>query len=176
MAMTTLRVEAPLDGNSSSAREAAFHGGLRQLLARLKAQGRSPAAIRQLRVSSPARRVDPRDGAFDRLWREVFGGFKPEKLLLEAASAPVVALAADLHREGGGTLPDIPVWHGLTPAAINQAYSARAAVPEHLDIFRRWREAGERFLASHEVHRDLAYGDDPLQRLDLFPARRPGAP
>ncbi len=57
MAMTTLWVEAPLDGNSPSAREAAYREALVALLGRLQEAGRSPAGLQALTVSSPDGRL-----------------------------------------------------------------------------------------------------------------------
>ncbi|RTR06916.1 alpha/beta hydrolase [Halomonas nitroreducens] len=176
MAMTTLRAEAPLPEDTAGAREAAYRAVLVALLGRLKEAGRSPAALRYLMVRSPGGRLNPRAWACDRLWREVFGGFKPADFAVEATEEGRIALVATLD-EPPVSVPDEPaVWHGLTASQVNAAYSARAAVPDHLAIFQRWREEGERFLADHEVRRELAYGKAPEQRLDFFPASRPNAP
>ncbi|WP_431025456.1 alpha/beta hydrolase fold domain-containing protein [Halomonas sp. H5] len=156
--------------------EAAFREALVTLLGRLKAVGGSPAGMRHLSVTSPAGRLDPRLPACDRLWREVFGGFKPASFAIEATSAPRVILSLELEEETAASPSDAPVWRGLAAAAVNTAYSARVAVPDHLDIFVRWREAGERFLATRKVSRDLPYGQAGLQRFDFFPASRPQAP
>ncbi|XKE46175.1 alpha/beta hydrolase [Halomonas organivorans] len=176
MAMMTLRAEAPLPEDTAGAREAAYREALAALLGRLKEAGRPPAALRHLTVRSPGGRLNPRAWTCDRLWREVFGGFKPAGFAVEATDEARIALVATLG-EPPASVPDEPaVWHGLTGSRVNAAYSARAAVPDHLEIFQRWREEGARFLASREVKRDLAYGEAPEQCLDVFPASRPNAP
>ncbi|WP_158294506.1 alpha/beta hydrolase [Halomonas urmiana] len=176
MTMTTLGAVAALDDDSPAARAAAYRDAAVVLLGRLKAARCSPAGMARLTVTSPGGRLVPRDPACDRRWREVFGGFKPAEFTIESASAPRVTLALALHQ--GTTAPprDEPMWRGMTAAEIDAAYSARAAVPEHLAIFERWRDAGERVLASRDAHRDLPYGEAPLQRFDFFPVPRPNAP
>lgn len=175
MSTPTIVVKAPL-GASADAGEAAYREALVALLGRLKAAGCSPAGLRQLTVTSPGGELDPRAPACDRLWREVFGGFKPASIAVQAGEAPTIGLALTMAAVSPAASEAAPVWHGLTPAEVNAAYSARAAVPDHLDIFARWRKAGERFLAAHEVRRDLAYGEAPEQCFDFFPASRPNAP
>ncbi|ATJ81562.1 alpha/beta hydrolase [Halomonas beimenensis] len=176
MARTILRAEAPLPEDTAGAREAAYREALVALLGRLKEAGRSPAGLEALTVRSPGGRLNPHAWACDRLWREVFGGFKPAGFAVEATEGARIALVATLG-EPSASASDAPVvWHGLTASQVNAAYSARAAVPDHLEIFRRWREEGERFLASREVKRDLAYGEAPAQCFDFFPASRPNAP
>jgi arylformamidase len=54
--------------------------------------------------------------------------------------------------------------------ALDKLYNNRAAVPEHADIFARWRRQSEAFVATQGGGRNLPYGTEPLQRLDLYPA------
>jgi arylformamidase len=57
--------------------------------------------------------------------------------------------------------------------AMDQAYNVRRAIPEHPEIFARWRaEADDYRESTPDALIDLAYGPDPKQRLDLFPANR----
>ncbi|GED22343.1 alpha/beta hydrolase [Halomonas halmophila] len=176
MAMMILRAEEPLVEDTAEAREAAYRKALVTLLEHLKNAGRSPVAMEVLKVGSPGSRLNPCTWASDRLWREVFGGFKPAGFTVEAIEEACITLVATL----GEPPPPIPderiVWHGLTASQVNSAYSARSAVPDHLDIFQSWREAGERFLAAHDVQRDLPYGEATEQRFDFFPAPEPEAP
>ncbi|MDN3558108.1 alpha/beta hydrolase [Halomonas maura] len=176
MTMTTLRAEAALDDDAAAAMVAAYREAAVALLGRLKAAHCSTAGMQRLTVTSPGAWLDPRDPACDRLWREVFGGFQPASVEVRAGEAPTIGLAVTLATASPPASEAAPVWHGLTPAEIDAAYSARAAVPEHLEIFERWRDAGQRVLASRDVQRELAYGEAPLQRFDFFPAPRPNAP
>lgn len=55
------------------------------------------------------------------------------------------------------------------PQWLDRMYNNRALVPEHADHFARWAEASEDARAAHRHHADIAYGDSPLQKLDIFP-------
>lgn len=61
--------------------------------------------------------------------------------------------------------------HGAyTPAELQAQYSARAAVPEHPEIFARWRRdsAAFRDREARAPRPDLVYGERTRQRIDLF--------
>jgi arylformamidase len=55
-------------------------------------------------------------------------------------------------------------------------YNARAAIPEHPQIFARWAEQSAAVRRLRACVIDLNYGEGAGERLDLFPARRDGAP
>ena len=64
----------------------------------------------------------------------------------------------------------------LSPARLDAQYNARAAIPDHAQIFARWRV---RSAAAREALRselDYYYGSTAAQTLDLFPARNHGSP
>jgi len=65
---------------------------------------------------------------------------------------------------------------GYSPADLAAQYNLRAAVPDHPEIFLRWeRESADaRDRLAHD--RDLVYGPLDRQRIDFFPAPKPGAP
>lgn len=57
--------------------------------------------------------------------------------------------------------------------AMDQAYNVRRAIPEHPEVFARWRAEGDHYRESKpDALIDLTYGPDPKQRLDLFPANQ----
>jgi len=58
----------------------------------------------------------------------------------------------------------------LTPEFVEAEYNARAAVPEHAQFFARWAKDSGYARNTLARHLDLAYGTEPLQTLDLFPA------
>ncbi len=62
------------------------------------------------------------------------------------------------------------VYNGYTAAELQAQYSARAAVPEHPEIFARWRQASDdyRAQARDRAWLDLAYGPGERQRIDVF--------
>jgi arylformamidase len=55
-------------------------------------------------------------------------------------------------------------------------YNARAAIPEHPQIFARWAEQAAATRRLRACLIDLNYGETTGERLDLFPARNDGAP
>lgn len=59
----------------------------------------------------------------------------------------------------------------FAPEQLEQQYNARAAIPDHPQIFARWAEDSARVRAQRPCHLDLRYGQGPLQTLDIFPAR-----
>lgn len=55
-------------------------------------------------------------------------------------------------------------------------YNNRARVPDHARLFARWADASAAARAQQACMLDVAYGSGPTDRLDVFPALRPGAP
>jgi len=56
-------------------------------------------------------------------------------------------------------------------------YNVRAAIPDHMDVFVKWREASDAYKAACPGARlDLAYGDGISEKLDFFPAKNNIAP
>lgn len=64
----------------------------------------------------------------------------------------------------------------LDPAWLDVQYDNRARIPEHPQIFERWRADSAAARAALPCQVDLRYGDGPNETLDVFPAARPGAP
>jgi arylformamidase len=64
----------------------------------------------------------------------------------------------------------------FTPEFCEREYNARAAIPEHPQIFARWAEQSAATRRLRACLLDLAYGETSGERLDLFPARSDGAP
>jgi arylformamidase len=61
-------------------------------------------------------------------------------------------------------------------AFFEREYNARAAIPEHPQIFSRWAEQGAITRRLRACLIDLPYGDTPAERLDYFPTRQDAAP
>jgi arylformamidase len=59
-------------------------------------------------------------------------------------------------------------WRDYTSLELEAQYDNRAAVPEHPEIFERWRADSERTRADLDGWLNLAYGSDPRQSVDLF--------
>ncbi len=58
----------------------------------------------------------------------------------------------------------------LDPQFVEREYNARARVPEHPAIFARWERDSDFVRSTLPCTLDLAYGPDPLHRVDWFPA------
>ena len=54
----------------------------------------------------------------------------------------------------------------------NREYNARARVPDHAQYFARWVADSRMARLAEPCYLDLAYGPEPGQALDMFPARR----
>jgi arylformamidase len=61
-------------------------------------------------------------------------------------------------------------------AAMEREYNARAAIPDHPQIFARWAEQAAMTRRRRAGLIDMPYGDDPGERLDFFPAVQRQAP
>lgn len=60
------------------------------------------------------------------------------------------------------------------PEFCEREYNARAAVPDHATQLRYWSEESHRVRIGQPCYLDIAYGGQPNQTLDIFPARRGG--
>ena len=56
------------------------------------------------------------------------------------------------------------------PQWLESQYNNRALVPDHARHFLQWAEASEDARAAHGHVADVAYGDSPMEMLDIFPA------
>jgi len=55
-------------------------------------------------------------------------------------------------------------------------YNIRALVPEYQAVFSRWAAQGAATRSLHACLLDLPYGDEPAERLDIFPAAEEPSP
>src|ERR1700757_4352788 len=67
-------------------------------------------------------------------------------------------------------------YRGMDRAQLDAAYNNTAAVPERDAIVADWAARSARVRREHAGRLDLAYGDTPRERLDLFLAADPDAP
>ncbi|OGB26873.1 MAG: hypothetical protein A3I66_22040 [Burkholderiales bacterium RIFCSPLOWO2_02_FULL_57_36] len=58
----------------------------------------------------------------------------------------------------------------------SRQYNARAAIPDHPQIFTRWQKDSAHVRRTNAGLLGLAYGESAGERLDFFPASRSGAP
>lgn len=64
----------------------------------------------------------------------------------------------------------------MKPSELDRQYNARAAIPDHQEIFARWAADSAAAREALPCETDYYYGPKPSQTLDLFPPKRPGAP
>jgi arylformamidase len=63
-----------------------------------------------------------------------------------------------------------------TPAWLDRMYNNRALVPDHARHLVQWAEASEDARDAHTCLSNIAYGDGPMETLDVFPAKQPDSP
>jgi arylformamidase len=68
------------------------------------------------------------------------------------------------------------LYRGMNRAQLDAAYNNSAAVPERDVIVADWSARSAKVLREYAGHLDLAYGNTPRERLDLFLAADPKAP
>jgi arylformamidase len=64
----------------------------------------------------------------------------------------------------------------MNDAELDRAYNARAAVPDHLAIFERWREASVQARRHLRCDENFRYGSGAAETFDWFPAKQANAP
>lgn len=64
----------------------------------------------------------------------------------------------------------------LNPQQLDQQYNARAAIPDHPEIFARWRADSIAVRNELRCEPDYYFGPSPAETLDLYPAAAPNAP
>jgi acetyl esterase/lipase len=72
--------------------------------------------------------------------------------------------------------PRAVLYRGMNRAQLDAAYNNTAAVPERNAIMADWAVRSDNMRRERRAHLDLAYGDSPRERLDLFLAADPKAP
>ncbi len=73
-------------------------------------------------------------------------------------------------------LPEPVVWRGYTQAELDRQYNSRGTVPDVQPYLRSYAtRTAEAKIALHCIE-NLRYGEGADERLDVYPARNPGAP
>lgn len=148
---------------------AALRGAFIALLEALTAAGALPPHIHTMtwKAVRPALWMENRFAA-DRAYRQVFGGNYPAVAFTEAetlgggAAAELSMTAVVPPPPGPG-----PVYGGMDAMTLNGQYSARLAVPDHLDIFSDWTRRSGAVRAGVGCQ-DLPYGPSVDETLYLF--------
>jgi arylformamidase len=67
----------------------------------------------------------------------------------------------------------MPVHSSYDPAWLNSQYNNRLHVPDFQDYFDRWEKESRETENALPVIKDIAYGDGPRERLDVYPSPHP---
>lgn len=73
-------------------------------------------------------------------------------------------------------MTDRTVFLHYDQAALDAQYNNRARFPDYPEHFERWTRWSEAARASLPSRLDVAYGEHPLEKLDVFPSAEAGAP
>ncbi|MFH1982894.1 MAG: alpha/beta hydrolase [Pseudomonadota bacterium] len=68
------------------------------------------------------------------------------------------------------------VYRNWTKEQLDAQYNNRARVPDFQRFLGEWTARSTRCYETATVHRNIAYGGHPRERLDVFPAAKAGAP
>jgi arylformamidase len=69
-----------------------------------------------------------------------------------------------------------PIYKQYDQQQLDAQYNLRARHPDFQSYFDAWERDSEAARKELAPRLDVAYGDTPLQNLDVFPARKPGSP
>jgi len=56
---------------------------------------------------------------------------------------------------------------------LNNQYNTRLQVPDYADYFNRWERQSRQTAEHNTILKDIAFGDHPEERLDIFPSKIP---
>ncbi len=73
-------------------------------------------------------------------------------------------------------MTDQPIYRHYTKDALDAQYNNRKRMPHYVDYFAEWEAWSAETRRNLPARLDVAYGDDPMETLDIFPAEEPGAP
>lgn len=73
-----------------------------------------------------------------------------------------------MQSEHGATHAGVGDAQRMTPDEIERGYNNRAAVPDHAEWFARWARASDAARAHARGERDVRYGSNPGERLDIL--------
>lgn len=76
------------------------------------------------------------------------------------------------------TQPNVPAFASDADksAYFSAQYNARASIPDHPQIFERWQRESALVRRTNAGLLDIPVGEADKERLDFYPAHRPGAP
>jgi len=68
------------------------------------------------------------------------------------------------------------VWRGYDQESLDAQYNNRRRFPDYIARFEAWAQWSTATRTALDARLDLPFGDQPSERLDVFPAARSGAP
>lgn len=68
------------------------------------------------------------------------------------------------------------VWRDYDQAGLDAQYNNRKRFPDYVERFKAWGQWSAAARAALGGRLDIAFGEQPSERLDVFPAKHPGAP
>lgn len=171
--LDTVRAERSIERDDFLAQ---FRSALVAIYRQMTAERCGPHHLERIHIAvDDLDRVDHDSIETEVAYREILGGNFPTMTLSEGVSDSHAGLDifATAFVPTSDTHP--PVYRGYTGPDLNRLYSARLAVPEHLEIFERWRHQGE--AMDDRVSEQMQYGASPWEVLDFMrPAGTESAP
>jgi arylformamidase len=73
-------------------------------------------------------------------------------------------------------MTDKRVYRDYDQAALDKQYNNRARFPDFVEHFERWKIWSEATRRALPCHIDVSFGPDEMEKIDIFPAGRTGAP
>ncbi|MCC2098554.1 MAG: alpha/beta hydrolase [Hyphomicrobiales bacterium] len=144
----------------------ALQDALSQAGAALAAAKVGPQFLREMIWAAPdPAAIHPSRPAIDKVWREVFGGFRPpvEVRLSPDEYTHVMARATPPESAPSAS----PVYQSYNVMELAQQMSPRNQVPDMIAEFRKWTREGDAARANLRGL-DIAYGPGRANMLDLY--------
>ena len=68
------------------------------------------------------------------------------------------------------------VYRDYGQVGLDEQYNNRARFPDFIEHFERWKMWSEETRRKLPCHIDIAFGPDPMEKIDIFPAEQKVAP
>ena len=146
---------------------------LNDIFAQLRALDGHPADLVEMTWHSDRPAVfHPSRPSVDKIYREIFAGFRPP-IAFRPGAGPLRVTASLVVRERSDLTP---VWRGYNLADLEYQMYPRRSAPSMAEVFKSKRESALRFQNSHpDAAFNIAYGSGAQEVLDLFYPLKSGA-
>jgi len=88
-------------------------------------------------------------------------------------AGPGFGINGPFQREGDRVAMNEPLYRNMTADQLRQQYNPSRSIPEFPKIAQSWKERSAAFRASANAELNIAYGEHPAARLDLFMPAQP---